>query len=204
MLALCSCFGPHFADCQPQAMRSVTKFSSRPQPDIQTQSRIQPIAGIPAHRRHTEAIFMPFCPNCSSTVAPASSSCEGCGAEFGPGSSWAPTDMPPKQKRTRQETQRTPTEILFARLGGTIWLLVAIAWSGWYLLALGVLSLPIGLRNSPLGAATILPLLHVLSALFALVQLWMTKPYTTLFLIVATLPLVSWIVFPISAVLFMR
>ena len=147
---------------------------------------------------------MPYCPNCSSKIAPASMSCIGCGAEFGPGSSWAPTDSAPKLKRVQQESQRTPTELFLARLGGTIWLLIAIAWSGWYVLAFGVLSLPFGLRNSPLGGAAILPLLHVLFALFALVQLWMTKPYSTLFLIVATLPLVAWIVFPLAAVLFVR
>lgn len=160
--------------------------------------------GCSRPQTRAQAIFMPYCPNCSSTVALGSVSCNCCSAEFGPGSSWAPTFSAPKPKRVQQEIQRTPTELLLARLGGTIWLLIAIAWSGWYVIAAGVLSLPFGLRSSPLGGAAIFPILHLLFALFALVQLWTTKPYTTLFLIVATLPLVSWIVFPLAAVLFMR
>ena len=144
---------------------------------------------------------MLYCPNCSSTVAPSPSVCGRCKAEFGPNSSWAPTAALTKSSQTLTEVQRTPTELFLVRLAATVWLVIATLLSIFPLAMLTTLSLPIGMLNAPLRGPLIIPLLYIFAALFSLIQLWMTKPYTTLYLVVATFPFYSWTLY--AAVLYM-
>lgn len=54
---------------------------------------------------------MPFCPNCNSEVALDAQACAQCGAEFGPGGAWKPTEQV-----TSSEPEYRPWKLKFLSL----------------------------------------------------------------------------------------
>ena len=64
-------------------------------------------------------------------------------------------------------------------------------------LVFGTLSIPIGVRNSPLYGLILGAILYLLMAAFALAQLWMSRPFTTLFTVLGAVSFLYVFVLPL-------
>lgn len=143
---------------------------------------------------------MAYCPNCSIELPPDTESCRACRAEFGVHSAWTPSSRP-GQGRFAGHAESSPPLNLFSRLCGTAWMLICIVTACILVAAFGVFSAPVGLPNSPLRTLAFAVGAYIPLALYAMLQLWTTPQYTTLFLVTALLPLFFVFILPSLALL---
>lgn len=131
-------------------------------------------------------------------------SCAHCDADFSPGSAWRPIAKPATRTARTQwpkEEDQSERSKLWARVVATAGLLYGLFTVGSFLAIFTTLSLPIGIRNSPVQGWLALAVVYIVLVFYGLYECWTKPPYTRLVLALAAVPVLLTVLGPLIGLL---